>query len=94
MNTEFVFEGQGHLAKVRIVGSKQERKIEISTEITNNEYVPLNEKMFGRDREKRNALKLLLMKLPRLKDTEVRAYVLLEFASMGYKLLQEAPKLK
>jgi len=94
MNTEFVFEGHGHLAKVRIIGAKKERKIEISTEITNNEYVPLNEKMFGRDRDKRNALKLLLRKLPRLTDTEVRAYILLEFASMGYKLLQETPKVE
>jgi len=94
MNTEYVFEGQGHMAKVRIVGVKQERKIEISTEITNNEYVPLDGRLFGRDRDKRNALKLLLMKLPRLKDTEVKAYVLLEFASMGYRLLQEVPKVK
>lgn len=73
--------GGGHTVKVRL----REDMILLCSALTSDVFVPLTEALF-RDREKRNRVRLLLSKWPRLSQEEREVYLVLEFGKMGYRL--------
>ncbi len=82
---KYIFLGGQELFEVELKGGL----ILLKGEITNHKQVTFKPELFKPDRRKMHNAKLLLLRWPKLTQTEREVYLCMEFSKMGYVLKEK-----